>query len=271
VVLEGARRALDYQDPDYATLFIERLERIAALDALAGNVSPGTLTEATARALALWMTFEDPIRVADLKVRATRFQRVRDEIQADPGQLFGITDFLRPRVSEIAGTLPAGLGSWVVHSPRVIRWLTRWTGGRRIRAKSVSGFLMLYMLASLRRWRRGTLRFREENARIETWLSHIAQLATTHYGLAVEFARAQRLIKGYGETHERGWRSFCAITEQLEVLRALPDGAPMLARLQEAALADEEGTALAREIAALNGPASEPAGHKPVPARERAV
>jgi indolepyruvate ferredoxin oxidoreductase beta subunit len=67
----------------------------------------------------------------------------------------------------------------------------------------------------------------------------------------VELARAQRLIKGYGETHERGWRSFCLLVEQLEWLAARSDGAQLLSRLQTAALADEEGAALAREIAAL--------------------
>jgi len=72
----------------------------------------------------------------------------------------------------------------------------------------------------------------------------------------VELAKAQRLIKGYGDTHERGWRSFCTLVEQLERLRTRTDGAQRLARLQEAALADEEGTALAREVAALAGGSS---------------
>ena len=35
----------------------------------------------TARHLALWMTYEDTIRVADLKTRATRFERVRGEVR----------------------------------------------------------------------------------------------------------------------------------------------------------------------------------------------
>jgi indolepyruvate ferredoxin oxidoreductase beta subunit len=72
-----------------------------------------------------------------------------------------------------------------------------------------------------------------------------------HYSLAVELARAQRLVKGYGETHERGWRNFTALVAQLEFLAARSDGAALLSRLQEAALADEEGVLLAREIAAL--------------------
>jgi len=136
IVLEGVRRAIDYQDPEYAKLYLDRLERIAGLDGAQGaragvggngvagvgggtdagvRTSPGaaavdpavvangygewSLTEATARSLALWMTFEDTIRVADLKTRSTRFTRVRDEIRADPGQLFGITEFMKPRVT----------------------------------------------------------------------------------------------------------------------------------------------------------------------------
>ena len=216
------------------------------------------LLEAAARSLALWMTFEDTIRVADLKTRAARFARVRDEIRADPGQLFGITEFMKPRVEEIAGTLPAGLGRWLRASPRPSGWLKRWTGGKQIRTGTIGGFLMLHTLGSLKRWRRSTLRFQEENARIEEWLGRIAQLAADHYSLAVELARAQKLVKGYGETHERGWRNFTALVGQLEFLATRSDGAALLARLQDAALADEEGQTLAREIAALGNASSHP-------------
>jgi indolepyruvate ferredoxin oxidoreductase, beta subunit len=252
VVLAGTRRMLDYQDPEYAALYLTRIERIAALDGKTPREGY-RLTEATGRALALWMTFEDTIRVADLKTRAARVERVRQEIRAEAGQLFGITEFMRPRVEELAGTLPAALGAWVLRSPRRRRWLGRWTGGRQIRTRTAGGFLLLYAVAGLRRWRRGTLRYREENARIEAWLARIARQAASDYALGVELARAQRLIKGYGETHERGWRNFCTLLGELERLAARADGAAILSRLQEAALADEEGQALAREIAALAG------------------
>jgi indolepyruvate ferredoxin oxidoreductase, beta subunit len=257
LALEGVRRAIDYQDPAYARLYLDRLERIGALDERSRPPREGTgggecaLTAAVARGLALWMTFEDTIRVADLKTRAARFARVREEIRAAPKQLFGITEFMKPRVAEIAGTLPAGMGAWVLASPRLSRWLGRVTGGKRIRTSAVGGFLLLYALAGLKRWRRGTLRYLEEDARIEDWLGRIERLAAAHYDLAVELARAQRLIKGYGETHERGWKSFSTLVARLEDLTARPDGASTLARLQEAALADEEGSALARELAAL--------------------
>ncbi|HYM42489.1 MAG TPA: indolepyruvate oxidoreductase subunit beta family protein [Steroidobacteraceae bacterium] len=251
LTLEGVRRTLDYQDSAYAGLYLERLERIALLETSRTASGTGALTQAVARSLALWMTFEDTIRVADLKTRLERFARVRTEIGAAPGQLFGITEFLRPGVAEIAGTLPAALGGWVLRSPRVVRRLGRLTGGRQVRTTTVSGFLLLRAVARLKRWRRATWRFRQENARIESWLAAIERHASTHPDLAVELARSQRLIKGYGETYERGWRNFSAVTQQLERLAARPDGAVLLSGLQEAALADEEGTALARAISSL--------------------
>jgi indolepyruvate ferredoxin oxidoreductase beta subunit len=268
IVLEGVRRAIDYQDPEYAKLYLDRLEPVAGLDGMPGVRGAGdfgsaapaaadgtgewSLTEATARSLALWMTFEDTIRVADLKTRSTRFTRVRDEIRADPGQLFGITEFMKPRVTEIAGTLPAGLGRWLLRSPGMSRLLTHWTGGKQIRTGTVTGFLMLHLLGGLKRWRRGTLRFHEENERIEQWLERIEGLAATNYALAVELARAQRLVKGYGDTHERGWRNFSTLVAKLDELAPRPDGATVFARLQAAALADEEGKALARELAEIS-------------------
>jgi indolepyruvate ferredoxin oxidoreductase beta subunit len=271
LALEGTRRAIDYQDPSYGALYLARLERIGALDdrprsgrqgssdgEVGGDERP--LTAAVARSLALWMTFEDTIRVADLKTRAARFSRVRAEVRAAPDQLVGITEFMKPRLAEIAGTLPAAMGAWVLRSPRLSRWLGRAMTGRHIRTHTVSGFLFLHALGGLRRWRRGTLRYREENARIEDWLACIERLAPAHYLLAVELARAQRLIKGYGETHERGWSNFEKLLSRIDSLAARPDGASVLARLHEAALADEEGAALARELADQARPTQPEAG-----------
>jgi len=252
LVLEGTRRMLDYQDPAYAELYLDRLEVIAALEArLWADASSYALLQATARSLALWMTFEDTIRVADLKTRGSRFERVREEIRAEPGQLFGITEFMKPRVEEIAGTLPAGFGQWILRSPRCSAWLRRFTAGRQIRTRTLRGFVLLYLLSGLKRWRRGTLRFHEENGRIEAWLARIETLAADNYPLAVELAKAQRLVKGYGETHERGWRNFSTLLDQLDLLAVRSDGGTVLARLIEAALADEEGAGLHKEVSTL--------------------
>lgn len=252
VALAGVRRTLDYQDPAYAQLYLRRLGRIVDLERRQGGVS-WSLSEATGRALALWMTFEDTIRVADLKTRSARFARVRAEVRAAPDQIVGMSEFVKPRVQEIAATLPAGLGRWIQRSPRAASALARFTRGRRIRSNTVGGFLLLYAVAGLRRWRRATLRYQEENARIEVWLETIERLGAGHRALAIELARAQRLIKGYGETHERGWRNFSVLSSQLDRLAARPDGAEVMARLHAAALADEEGAELGKALAEVNG------------------
>jgi indolepyruvate ferredoxin oxidoreductase, beta subunit len=252
VALEGTRRAIDFQDPRYAALYLERLERLAILEGGA-HEGPCVLLESVARGLALWMTFEDTIRVADLKTRGSRFTRVREEVRAPSGQVLGLTEFMKPRVEEIAGTMPASVGRWIIGSPRVRGWLAGVTPGRQVRTSTVSGFLLLYAVSRLRRWRRGTLRFHEENARIEDWLTRIGSTALANYPLAVELARAQRLVKGYGDTHERGWGNFVRLLEQLPHLAPRSDGGAQFAVLVQAALADEEGLALGRALAALQG------------------
>jgi indolepyruvate ferredoxin oxidoreductase, beta subunit len=256
LALAAVRRLIDYQDPAYALLYVERIERVARLETPHAATSHAwSLSAATARSLALWMSFEDTIRVADLKTRAARSAEVRGEIRASPGQLVDVTEYMKPRVAEIAGTLPAFWGQRLQRSAWATQLLARFTGDKRVRSTTITGFLMLRSLARLKRWRRGTLRYKIENARIEAWLSHIEQLAADHHALAVEVARAQRLIKGYGDTHERGWRSFASLMNQLESLQRRADGAALMARLQEAALADEEGSALTLELAMLGSAA----------------
>lgn len=257
LALAGVRRLIDYQDASYAALYLQRLEHIVQLEKPhAASADDWSLTQATARSLALWMSFEDTIRVADLKTRAARTVEVRSEIRASPGQLIDVTEFMKPRVAEIIGTLPAAFGERLQRSARASQFLARFTQGRRVRSTTLTGYLLLRTLARLRRFRRGTLRYKIENARIEAWLANLERYGTSNRALAVEVARAQRLVKGYGDTHERGWRNFATLMSGLDELKGRSDGAALLARLQEAALADEEGLALARELA-LFAPAAE--------------
>src|SRR6185436_20712377 len=66
-VLElSGSRLKDYQGESYANLFLERMKPFMEGD--------GKLASETARHLALWMSYEDIIRVADLKTRASRFE-----------------------------------------------------------------------------------------------------------------------------------------------------------------------------------------------------
>src|SRR3546814_15693700 len=59
------------------------------------------------------MAYDGVIRVAALKTRGTRFERVRREVGARADQLVMTTDYMHPRLEEICGTMPTGLGRWL--------------------------------------------------------------------------------------------------------------------------------------------------------------
>jgi indolepyruvate ferredoxin oxidoreductase beta subunit len=241
---EGVRRLIDYQDPAYAGLYLDRLAKIAVL---AG--ADRRLLDETARHLALWMSYEDTIRVAALKTRGSRFERVRNEVRAGRDQVLAIDEYLHPGVGEIAETLPGAIGRAVQRPGWLRRTVERFTRkGRIVTSSSLGGFLMLRAVAGMKRWRRSTTRYAAESAAIEAWLARIAATATTHPELAVEVAQCQRLVKGYSDTHERGVRNFETVMAALH--KAGPALAPATLReLREAALADEQGSALAATLA----------------------
>jgi indolepyruvate ferredoxin oxidoreductase beta subunit len=236
---EGVRRLIDYQDTAYADLYLDRIARIAALPG-----ASALLIDETARHLALWMAYEDTIRVAALKTRGTRFERVRGEVRVGHDQVLAIDEYLHPRVQEIAETLPGALGRWLERPGPLRRLVERMTAkGRIVTTSSLGGFLMLYTVAGMKRWRRTTTRYATENAAIEAWLACSGETAALNPELAVEVARCQRLVKGYSDTHERGVRNY--ETVMAAVARAGAQLAPATLReLREAALADEHGAAL---------------------------
>lgn len=245
LLLEGVRRLIDYQDPAYADTFLDRMQKVHALPAR----DDGRLAEATARHLALWMSYEDTARVAALKTRASRFERVRGEARVQSDQVLAINEYMHPRLQEICETLPGGIGRWLMNSTGPRRLVERFTRkGRVIQTSSLRGFLMLRCVAGMKRWRRSTMRFAQENQLIEQWLERIAQTAAFNPALAVEIAECQRLVKGYSDTHERGLRNYEVVMEAAR--RAGATLAPATLReLREAALADEHGHKLRAALA----------------------
>ncbi|MCK6452579.1 MAG: indolepyruvate oxidoreductase subunit beta family protein [Alphaproteobacteria bacterium] len=248
----GIERTLDYQDADYARDYAGRLEPIHALEARRGDGSLRLLAE-TARQLALAMAYEDTFRVAELKTRPARFARVRDELGVTDGQILEIAEYFHPRTQEIADTLPAGLGAWLLRTAWAREAVDRFTArGRTVRTTSLAGFLPLHLLARFKRWRRRSLRFAAEQADIAAWLAAVAKCAEADYALAVELARARGLVKGYGDTHARGRARFARLMDMARRLQGQPAGAQRFAALHRAALADETGEALDRAIAGLD-------------------
>lgn len=237
IAIEGVKRLIDYQDADYADLYLDRLGRIAAID------TDGELTAETARYLALWMSYDDIIRVADLKTRASRFDRVRSDVKANPDQIVIVTEYMHPRIEEVCEALPARLGNFVLGSPRLRRMLAPFFGkGRHVETTGLRWFLALALLSGGRRFRRGTLRFGHEQARITAWLDLVATTAIFNPAAARELAECPRLIKGYSDTFARGLANYERIIAWFTAHSDRSDAASTVRRLREAALADEKGT-----------------------------
>ena len=241
----GILRMADYQDVDYAKRYLDLLQ---PLTQTAANAE---LVDETARHLALWMSYEDTVRVADLKTRRSRFSRVGGEVKVSAAQHLGINEYLHPRLEEIADTLPAGLGRWLLATPWARACVESFTRkGRVVQTSSIRGYVLLYVIAAMRPMRPKSLRFGIEHQRIGAWLANIYRLAPLQPALALEVARAQRLVKGYGDTHARGWGNFSLIMTKLPQLQAMPQGPAQLKALVDAALADDNGDALKTLLAA---------------------
>ena len=255
IVLAGIERLNDYQDVDYAKDYLARLERFREIERQHGDDSERLIGE-VARQLALAMAYEDTVRVADLKIRASRFARVRAEAQVERGQILEIAEFFHPRTQEIADTLPAPLGRWLLRT----RWARALTDrltrkGKIVKTTSVSGFLLLYLLARLKPLRRRSLRFVEEQAALASWLDLVADTARADYPLAIVVARMRGLVKGYGDTHARGLAKYEKLAALAPQLAGRPDAAARLEALLKAANADESGAALEQAISQAVVPA----------------
>ncbi|MQT12540.1 indolepyruvate oxidoreductase subunit beta family protein [Segnochrobactrum spirostomi] len=242
----GVKRLVDFQDPAYAGLYLDRLNGLAALDRAAGGAAKGhAFTREAAKYLAIALAYDDVIRVADLKTRASRFDRVRTEIGAKREEIVYTTEFMHPRMEEVAGTLPAGFGRWLEARPALFARLDKLVNrGRRVRTGTIGWFLALYAVSALKPLRPRSLRHAREMEHIERWLGLATATLAADYDLAVEILRCRRLIKGYSDTHARGESKFDRVLAALPRLKGRPDAAAWLRRLRESALIDEEGKAL---------------------------
>ena len=239
----GTARLRDYQGEAYARLY---QERIATL----GEADPKLLGEA-GRHLALWMSYEDIIRVADLKTRASRFARVRREVGAGEGEPVVVIDYLKPGVEELASLLPPAPGrallAWAVRRGK----LDAYNVGMHVKTSGVFGYLLVRALAWLKPWRPHSLRYAEEQALIERWLTAVRAAVPRSTALALEIAECAGLLKGYGETHRRGRGNFLAILGALVENPATDDPAAQagaIRKAREAALADPEQKALEKTL-----------------------
>ncbi|MEC7488266.1 MAG: indolepyruvate oxidoreductase subunit beta family protein [Pseudomonadota bacterium] len=256
-VTEGVKRLVDYQGPTYAKLYLDRLDPILELDReRGGERNNWLLTLETGRYLALTMSYEDIIRVADLKSRRSRMQRVRAEVIARPDEPVRVTEFLKPGFDEVTSVMPPWLGRPIMNWARGNNWAKDFNFAMRVRSNTINGFFRLWALSKLRFYRPKTFRYAEEQNAINAWLETIKQAASRHYQLAVEIAELANLRKGYSDTHKRGIENFKRIMEDIAIPCSTaskePDwGANAVKQARAAALADPEGDALNKTMETL--------------------
>ncbi|MEO6624236.1 MAG: DUF6537 domain-containing protein, partial [Burkholderiaceae bacterium] len=249
----GLQRALEYQDLAYGTEYLDRVAALHQHSLACGGATHGHVaTLEAARWIAVAMSYDDVIRVAELKTRAERARRVRDEVGAGESEVVGTTEFFHPRMQEVYSLMPAGLAR-AIERTAPLRWLLegRIGKGQRVRPHTLRGQLMLQALASLRRWRRRSQRHGVEMAHIAHWLDTVQALMTADYHLATELIRCRQLVKGYSDTHARGQAKFDKLLRAATLLQGRPEAAADLAALRAAALADPQGAQLAQRWATL--------------------
>jgi indolepyruvate ferredoxin oxidoreductase beta subunit len=258
----GYARLLDYQGRAYADLYVQRLQAVLSAENTADPLQTHAhaASREAARWLALWMAFDDIVRVADLKSRASRWQRVVAEVKAQPGELLRVYDHFKPGVPELAALLPNALAK------PLLRWQARrlqhgqepWALALKIGSHSVLGLLALRTLASLKWLRPHGSRFQQEQQDIEAWLYAVQAGLQEDWTLGAALARCGQLIKGYGSTNERAKRNLQHIVTHLASSALNPSAAwraQAIEQARTAALQDEEGLALNTRLAALGAAA----------------
>jgi indolepyruvate ferredoxin oxidoreductase, beta subunit len=255
----GHTRMTEYQGDDYAQLYVDRLKQVLQAEQAADPSATNQFatTREMARWLALWMAFDDIVRVADLKSRASRWQRVVGEVKAKDEDLLKVYDHFKPGVPEFAALLPASLAhkltAW--DRRRTLKGKTPWALPLKVGTHSIIGMLSLRTLASLKWLRVRGSRYATEQNMIEQWLHGVVQGTQRHWQLGHEIALCGRLIKGYGSTNERGKDNLLHVLQHLAQGEDAQQAAIAVQAARTAALADDAGKALDTALVQHGAPA----------------
>jgi indolepyruvate ferredoxin oxidoreductase beta subunit len=203
---EGLARVVDWQDVPYGAEYLDRVARFASRDSAERGHA---LTIEAARWIAVAMSYDDVIRVADLKTRAERAARLRHEVGASVDDVVGSEEYFHPRLPEVLGVLPRGLASWFDASPRLTAWLApRLDRGRRIHVHTLRGHLQLRLVGVCGAGGGATDVTHEETFAFADLARRGGRALASDYALAVDCYRCRRLIKGYSDTHRPRARGF---------------------------------------------------------------
>jgi hypothetical protein len=243
VVGEAVDRLIDYQGASYAGLYVERVRRFVGRR----DVDDALLVE-IARLMAMRMSYEDPIRIAQLKLADV------DAATGDPVAA-SVDDIRKFRLDELIGALPAAVAEPVLG---VLEWLG-WTHkpvSIRFSARSRWGVRRLKIEASLRRWRLFSVRYATERVWVERWLHMISRTLARQPRAASAIVQTAAMVQGYGDAYRQGLADWHAIIDGLvkptcDGVLPLADLAGAVTEARAAAMSDPRQAALKRAIAEI--------------------
>ena len=220
ILAESVFRLLEYQDAKYADAYLEEVRAVYDID----EKSKGggfRLTEYFAKNLALLMSYEDGIRVADLKIKSDRFKRIKEEMRLRDDQVFKVIDYLKPDAEELYGLLPYFLVAPAVRFTetglfkRIWPWKKPLTFGQTPTTSSFSGYTRLWFLTKMRFMRRHSFRFRKEHALIKKYIESVKYYASLDYRVGCLVAKSGSMVKGYGKVRRRTMGAFARFIENV--------------------------------------------------------
>src|SRR6266581_519619 len=242
-VSEGIHRLIEYQSAGYAKLYVDRLRRFVGRhgvdDAMFGEI---------ARLMAMRMSYEDPIRIARLKLA---------ELEIVPGgpHVEYADDVRKFRLDELIGALPAVVAEPVLDTLDWVGWPHQRVS-IRFSTRSRWGIRRLKIEAALRRWRLFSVRYARERAWVERWLHMIDRSLIKQPRAASAIVQTATMVQGYGDAYRQGLADWHAIIDGLakptfDGVLPLQDLAAAVAEARAAVTPDPRQAVLKRTIAEI--------------------
>jgi hypothetical protein len=238
---EAIHLLIDYQGPGYAHLYVSRLRRFISRQ----GIDDAMLCD-IARLMATRMSYEDPIRIAQLKLF---------ELDRRPGASAGSVDVKKFRIEELVGALPAVVAEYAIDALDWVGWSSKRISVRFSTA-SWFGILRLRIEAGLRRWRLFSVRYARERVWVERWLHMIDRSLSKQPQATFAIIQTASMIEGYGDVYRQGMADWNAIIDSLvkptfDGALALKDVGNAVTEARAAAIPDPRQAALKRKIAEI--------------------
>jgi hypothetical protein len=257
-VSEAIRGLMEYQGAKYTRLYIYRLRRFIDRQ----GVDAAMLGE-IARLMAMRMSYEDPIRIAQLKLAECT-------MGADLPNPAPTSEVRKFRIDELIGALPAVVAEPLLDTLEWAGW-THKPVSISFSCASRWGIRRLKIEAGLRRWRRFSVRYAKERVWVERWLHMIDRSLTKQPAATSEIVQTATMIQGYGDVYRQGLADWHAIIDGLakptfDGVLPLADLAGAVAEARAAAMTDRRQVALKRKIAEIRARAQSEARPSDAPA-----